>query len=291
MSEKRLIDRGEAAEASRAAAPGQFVRLSDGLVHYELAGSGDAQTVILVSGFSVPYPIWDPTFSALVTAGFQVLRYDLYGRGYSDRPDTIYDQDLFDRQLANLIDALRIKTPVDLVGLSLGGAIAIVFTDRHPEWVRRLGLIDPAGLPWKASLPARISKAPLLGELIMALLGNRVLLSNLSDYLYGEARYDELKRQFIQQLQFAGFKRALLSTLRNGAISGAEAAYRRVGVRGTPTILFWGREDRVVPFELSERVMQLIPNAEFHAIANAAHVPHFECPEVVNPLLIDFLTR
>ncbi|MDX1614418.1 MAG: alpha/beta fold hydrolase [Candidatus Promineifilaceae bacterium] len=100
-----------------------------------------------------------------------MLRVDLYGRGYTDRPDVDYDQDLFDRQLLHLLAALRIEQPVDPIGLSLGGAISIVFTDRHPGRVRKLCLIDPAGLPWQQPLAATITKAPILGELIMGLFG------------------------------------------------------------------------------------------------------------------------
>nr|BAM62578.1 alpha/beta hydrolase [uncultured microorganism] len=293
MSKKSLIYRGESHaldEKARSSAPGKFVELADGLVHYKLAGSPEAQTVILVPGFSVPYPIWDPTFEAMVEAGFQVLRYDLYGRGYSDRPDTFYDQDMFDRQLWTLLDVLGINKRIDLVGLSLGGAISVIFSDRHPESVRKLCLIDPAGLPWKQSLPARLVKTRVLGELIMGLLGDKVLVSNLSDFFYGDRRYVDLKQEFLNQMQYVGFKKALLSTLRSGVATGAVEAYARVGKRGCPVMLIWGREDRVVPFELSKRVMELIPNIEFHAIDEAAHIPHFERPEVVNPLLLDFLS-
>ena len=73
-------------DAVRSQVSGSFLRLADGVVHYELAGPPptvlDARTVVLIHGFSVPYYIWDPTFEALAQAGFRVLRYDLYGRGY-----------------------------------------------------------------------------------------------------------------------------------------------------------------------------------------------------------------
>ncbi|MDX1614419.1 MAG: hypothetical protein R3300_08920 [Candidatus Promineifilaceae bacterium] len=71
MSKKRLVELGETRlldERSRAAAPGQFVELAHGFVHYEVAGPEQAQTVVLVTGFSVPYSIWDPTFEALLEA-------------------------------------------------------------------------------------------------------------------------------------------------------------------------------------------------------------------------------
>ena len=75
------------------------MQLSQGYVHYELGGPVGGEKVVLVHGLSVPYYIWDPTFDALTEAGFRVLRYDLYGRGFSDRPKLRYDADLFDEQL------------------------------------------------------------------------------------------------------------------------------------------------------------------------------------------------
>jgi pimeloyl-ACP methyl ester carboxylesterase len=143
---------------ARSRASGEFVALPDGMVHYEMAGPPGGQTVVLVHGFSIPYYIWDPTFGALVETGLRVLRYDLYGRGYSDRPDTVYDSDLFDRQLLGLLSALDVDRPVNLVGLSMGGPIAVVFTDRHPQMVHKLGLISATGyscLAWPMIFTSR----------------------------------------------------------------------------------------------------------------------------------------
>ena len=97
-------------EATRANVPGSFVQLSDGYTHYELGGPENGQPVVLVHGFSVPYFIWDPTFAFLAKSGFRVLRYDLFGRGYSDRPKLRYDIDLFCKQLRELLDTLGFET-------------------------------------------------------------------------------------------------------------------------------------------------------------------------------------
>ncbi len=277
--------------AARAAAPGQFVALPEGMVHYEMAGPPEGQVVVLVHGFSVPYHIWDPTFAALVRAGFRVLRYDLYGRGYSDRPDTTYDADLFDRQLLGLLSALDISGPVDLIGLSMGGAIAVVFTSRHPDRVRRLVLIDPAGLPQKPSLMARLVTLPRLGEWMMGLLGDRVLVAGLRDDFYDTDRFPDpaYVEKYRRQMPYRGFKKALLSTLRSGLLTGVRAEYESVGRQDRPVLLIWGRRDRVIPFALSREVRRLIPNLEFRAIEEAGHVPHYERADRVNPLLIEFL--
>ena len=69
--------RGETQELddrSRAGAPGRFIELSLGQTHYESSGNAAARSVVLVPGFSIPYYIWNPTFEALVRAGFHVVR-------------------------------------------------------------------------------------------------------------------------------------------------------------------------------------------------------------------------
>ena len=137
--EKRDLD-----DAVRRATPGQFVRLTDGYTHYEIAGPPAGHVVVLAAGFSVPYYIWDPTFKALAEAGFRVLRYDYYGRGFSDRPDVPYTQAFYVRQLAELLDSLKSPNPIDLAGLSLGGSIVTSFADTFPDRVRSLIYVDPS---------------------------------------------------------------------------------------------------------------------------------------------------
>src|SRR5262245_49681612 len=92
--EQRNLD-----QATRSSLSGQFAKLSDGYTHYEIGGPAGGRVVVLAAGFSVPYYIWDPTFEALTKAGFRVLRYDYYGRGYSDRPPIPFDDEMYVRQL------------------------------------------------------------------------------------------------------------------------------------------------------------------------------------------------
>jgi pimeloyl-ACP methyl ester carboxylesterase len=294
MAKQEFRFRGESqvldAEA-RSAAPGSFVELPDGITHYEMAGPPEGQLVVLVHGFSVPYYIWDPTFAALVQAGFRVLRYDLYGRGYSDRPEAVYNQDLFDRQLLHLLAALHVDRPVDLVGLSMGGAISVTFTDRHPDMVNKLCLISPAGLPMKRPALAGLVEAPLLGEWFMSLFGDKILV----DWLRGDFRqpekFPEYQAKYRVPMKYVGFKRAILSTIRSGFLSDMTETYRRVGQQKRPVLLIWGREDNAIPFSTSEKVRAAIPQVEFQAIDEAGHVSHYERPEIVNRLLIEFLRK
>src|SRR5262245_47281480 len=74
-------------QSVRSQAPGKFIKLSDGFVHYQLIGPSEAPTVALVPGATVPFFVWDPIIDPLLKAGVRVLRFDLFGRGYSDRPN------------------------------------------------------------------------------------------------------------------------------------------------------------------------------------------------------------
>ncbi len=68
-------------------------------------------------------------------------------------------------------------------------------------------------------------------------------------------------------------------------------SYERVGQMDKPVQLFWGRDDATVPFEHSEDLLAAMPNVEFHVIENCGHIPHYEKPDEVNPILLEFLRK
>ena len=69
---------------------GYYIILEDGSTRYQLS-KGEKETIVLVHGFSSPYFIYDGLYEQLVEAGYRVLRYDLLGRGLSDRPKIKYN--------------------------------------------------------------------------------------------------------------------------------------------------------------------------------------------------------
>ena len=268
---------------------GSFIKLQDGVVHYEVAGTPGARVVVLVHGFSVPYYIWDHTFGALANAGFRVLRYDLYGRGYSDRPDVPYDADLFDRQLTELLSGLTIREPVDLVGLSMGGPIVVTFADRHPKKVRTVSLFDPSYQT--GGEPPLLLQLPLVGDYWMDVFEAPSMPdSQLADFYHPEL-FPDWPVKYQEQMRFKGFRRAILSTIRNFTTRNDTDEYDRLGKSGRPILLLWGEADATVLFDVSSEVLRVLPQAEFHAIEEAAHLPHYERPEVVNPILVAFLNQ
>ncbi len=278
-------------ESTRKETGGSFIKLTDGTTHYELSGPENGKPIVLVHGFSVPYFIFDPTFDFLTKAGFRVLRYDLIGRGYSDRPKTAYKIDLFVRQLRDLLEALNLPQ-VNLLGLSMGGPITASFIDQNPQVVDKFILIDPAGAKRVTlSLLLEAVKLPIFGELALGLFGSGSMVKGIASDMFDPELVEHFQAQYKIQMQYKGFKYAILSTMRNRMLESFAETYARVGKLKKPTLLIWGKNDTTVPFKNSAEILKAIPHAEFHPIENCGHIPHYEKPEIVNKVLLEFLSK
>lgn len=286
-----LDETKELNETTRKEIGGSFIALPDGVTHYELSGPKDDLAVVLVHGFSTPFFIYDPTFEFLVSSGFRVLRYDLIGRGYSDKPRARYDIHLFVKQLKDLLDALEM-TKVDLVGLSMGAPVTAAFIEKYPRYVRRHVLIGPSGAKRvKLARLLEAAKLPLVGELLIALLGSDSMLKGIASDFFDSKLVENFQSKYKIQMQYKGFKGAILSTMRNGMLESFLDPYLKIGVLKKPTLIFWGENDKTTPFEDHQLLLQALPHAEFHPIKNCSHIPHYEKTEIVNPILLEFLSR
>ncbi len=268
---------------------GTFVKTTDGYIHYQLKGEGEC--IVLVHGMTTPFFVWNPTFDFLVEHGFKVLRYDLFGRGYSDRVNQRYDVDLFDRQLNELLNSLELSSQkVSLIGLSLGGGICANFVNRHKELIKKVCLIDPvhpAGLPQTMKL----LRIPILNRLIKRFVGKKILFGSLENNFANYRNFPHFKEEFTKQLKFKGYSNAIISTMVHYDYRSLNQVYNNIGKLNIPICLFWGEDDIVVPYKINEKFRTAIPDIIFHPIKEAGHLSHHEKPEIVNPLLLSFLKQ
>ncbi len=278
-------------EATRAQLGGTYVKLSDGVTHYELLGPKDTPVVVLVHGATIPMWVWDPQIEAFTTAGFQLLRYDMYGRGYSDRPDTDYNRALYRRQLLDLLNNLGLKEPVDLVGMSLGGAIVTDFTANYPERVQRLVLIAPLVNSVSKDTSIKMLRIPILGDFLMRMVATKTVTKRANSLIKGMDRADKYSQLLYEQITYKGFERAALSMFRGDAMRDYREAYRTVGKQNREVMLIWGTEDTDISRERIDEVINAIPNIQVHILEGIGHQVNLEKSDRLNRLVLDFLKQ
>lgn len=266
---------------ARKLAPGSFITLTSGITHYQSSGPDTAQSLILVHGFSVPYYIWDATYDSLVQNGFHVIRYDAFGRGYSDRPDVKYDPALYRTQLYDLITSLKLKTPVHLAGVSFGGLVVTDFAVNYPGLVDKIILVDPV------YSRNRLEQSEFVANYEMALDHEKQASGQLEDVKYPD-KFPGWVDKYKVQMKYKGFRHALISTRKNYYGDITISNYKRLGGLKKKVLLIWGKEDITVPFHFSDSVRRLV-TVDFFPVEDARHLPHLEKPGLVNQKIISFL--
>ena len=131
---------------------------------------------------------------------------------------------------------------------------------------------------------------PLLGEWIVGtyLVPFHLPQSQLDDF-YQPKNFPGWEEQYREQLQYKGFKKAILSTIRNLVKFDPLAIYEKLHQSGIPTLLIWGKEDQSVSYEAIVELMERLPDTDYHFIEKTAHLPHYEKAEIVDPIIIEFL--
>ena len=134
------------------------------------------EIVVLVHGFSTPHFVWDGMKEFLVDAGYKVLVYDHFGRGFSERPSVVYDQDLYVESLKGLLDYHNISQSVHLPGYLMGGPVVGYLTQQYSDPVTRIPFIAPVGFLIEDSV-SRMAAMPGVGHWFRQVCGKSIYFS------------------------------------------------------------------------------------------------------------------
>lgn len=273
---------------AREALGGTYVTLPSGVTHYELAGRADGPVVVLIHGATIPFFAWDAQMPALLEAGFRVLRYDQFGRGYSDRPQVDYDRAFYRKQLEELLGALDIEGPVNLIGVSFGAAIAATFAEAHPEQVEKLVLIAPVVDYAEGRALFGLAKVPLLSEWYARVFSVGATVARANGFFEESGADPSYAQRFEEQTRYAGYEQALLSMSRTNALTSYRETYAALDEHAT--LLIWGTDDREIPRAHVELLQASIGNVTLVEVEGAGHGVTIERKEEVNRQLVEFMT-
>ncbi|MGP6087811.1 alpha/beta fold hydrolase [Antarctobacter jejuensis] len=258
--------------ALRDKATGAFADLSQGKTHYRWSGPKEAPVALCIHGLTTPSFVWEGLTPHLLTAGYRVLTYDLYGRGFSDAPCARNTAQFFTRQLRDLLDHQGVDAPVTLIGYSMGGAIAASFAAAHPERTERVILIAPAGMGHDLGQLARFTRdVPLLGDWAFHLGYPSQLRTGIEAERDQPGSVENIADRQLAQLDRRGYLRSVLSSLRGQLGRPLEVEHRRIAANGTPVTAIWGREDRTIPIRAKDTLALWNRNARQEVIDSAGH--------------------
>jgi 2-hydroxy-6-oxonona-2,4-dienedioate hydrolase len=256
---------------------GKFVTVFGAKIHYVDVGSGPP--VILLHGLADDIGVWASVIPALA-AKHRVIALDQLGFGGSDKPLLSYRVSTFVDFLDGFLDELKMER-ASLVGNSLGGWVAADFALKHPDRVERLVLCDAAG--YAALLKSMNPRA--LSALRTA---SRQDIRYLGPLAFHDKRfYEDVDLAFKQRVT-AGDSYTVNQIL-DSMIRGEDVLDNRLAAINQPTLVVWGREDKLIPLSFGERFHQEIKSSRLRVIDNCGHMPHVECPEKLNPILLQCL--
>ena len=262
-----------------------------GAIHVERYGHGGA-AIVLLHGFPTCSFLWRNVAPSLAIASRTAFALDLLGYGESDRPFGAAFGIAAQAEYVNTaLGGLRIASAT-VVGVDLGGAVALRLAASHPERVDRLVLVNPIALDRvpaddvemlqraTARFAVRVARgtlgaAPLLGEILRASVARP---ENMPDRLV--ARY---------LAPFAGREGLEHLYTLSRAIDAADTDEIDLTQLEQPTLIVWGDQDRFVPPRLGDRLASAIPGSRLVRIATVGRLVPEEASEPLALMILEFV--
>ena len=260
---------------------GRFL-VDDGDLFFESAGEGEA--VVFLHGFGLDSRMWDPQFEVLQST-FRVIRYDFRGFGRSSLPphNGYAHEDDLNALLSDLGSA-----PAHVVGLSMGGMMALRFAVAYPQSVRSLVLADSAldGHTWSDDWQTRwygMREAAKTGQIAEA---KRRWLEHP---LFDSARSDPFLASLLARMveDYSGWHWCNRDTARVPSAPSAE----QLGEVRMPSLVITGAHDISDFQSVANTLAAGLPAVRRLIIPNSGHMVNLEAPREFNAALLAFWQR
>lgn len=260
----------------------KLIQINDLSVSYIYEGPEDAPVIVFLHGFPLNKSIWNDQMDAL-RGHYRVMAYDVRGHGDSAEGTGRFSMEMFAEDLISLMDALAIER-ASLVGLSMGGYIALEAIDKYPE---RFSALVLANTQCAADKPQPNNRKP---SDIFKEMGREKWADERLTKLFSPTSQAHLPGRLaaVKAMIMGISNTALISVMH--AFNHRKETCHALGNIAVPVMILVGREDVVTPVAASELMKIAMPKAEMHIIENAGHLSNLENPDVFNAHLIQFFT-
>lgn len=269
----------------------EFVTVApDGLavrVRVEDDGPREAPVVVLLHGFASALETWATVAPRLVST-YRVIRMDLKGFGWTDRPAGDYSPQAQARLVLAVLDARGVGN-FAVVGHSWGSSVALATALAAPQRVTKIALYD--AWVFDDQLPAffRWAQVDGVGETLFGLFykerpDERLVQAFYDPTLINQAFVEEVERA----LERPGTVAAALAAARGQQFAELETQWPKVA---QPTLLLWGAQDAVSWLEFGERLASTLPDARLQVFQRCGHFPMLEASEASFAALSAFLRQ
>jgi pimeloyl-ACP methyl ester carboxylesterase len=254
---------GEPKAATFASIDGVRVRYTD---------VGEGSPVVFIHGFASSLDVWDELIRETAKT-HRVLALDLKGFGWSDRPEGDYSPTAQAALVLHLMDARKIERAA-VVAHSWGASVALAMSLTAPARVTRLALYD--AWVYEEQLPPTFywARADGLGEAIFGLFYNQRVEDKIALAFYDKKFVTQkLVDSTERALERPGTTAAALAAVRGQRYSRVQERYKDIE---QPTLLLWGREDKVTTLAYGERLANELAHAKLVVYPRCGHFPMVE---------------
>jgi len=272
-------------------------------IQYSVLGTG--RPLILIHGFGASIGHWRKNIPVLAAAGYRVFAIDLLGFGGSEKPELDYSLELWQELLRDFWTS-HVQEPAVFVGNSIGALLSLMLVANHPDIAVGGVLLNCAG-----GLNHRPSELNLPLRTVMATFTRLVSSKTLGAFLFNRIRQKPRLRKTLRQVYCdpAAVTDELVDLIYEPSCDrGAQQVFASILVAPPgpapvellpkvkrPLLVLWGENDPWTPVA-GGRIFQNYggdhkPPIQFTSIPNTGHCPHDERPEVVNSLILNWLTK
>ena len=232
--------------------------------------------LILIHGLESRGEDWAGMIPALAAGGFHVYAPDLLGYGRSSKPDLAFSIGQQERAVSDFMKASGI-TRAHVGGWSMGGWVALKLALDHPEQVDRLVVYDSAGVYFAPTFTAA-DFAPTTPAGVM----------RLSELLSPHPKMlpDFVARGAVRKLQRDAW---VVSRSIRSMESGSDLLDFRLAGISAPVLIVWGKEDRLIPLAVGEKMHASIPGSNLLVVEGCGHLAPAECLPPVRKATLAFL--